>query len=259
MIRSPKLRKLLLSCLVLQMAQQFSGINAVFYYSTSFFEGVIDSPQLGTTIVGAVNVLATYAALLLMDSCGRKSIILWSSGGMFLSCVVIVLSLLGYFNNMLALVAVNFYVIFFEIGLGPIPWLIVAEMFDGKYIAVAMSVCSQLNWACNFIVGLVFPSMNAYLGPYSFGPFALVLAFTFLFALFVLPETQGTTPDELVAEMTTRMSVAMVYEANEEDAGAIDLEWRKAMDQLMKEETQEMQKGTFGTSCVVYCNVMCNV
>jgi SP family facilitated glucose transporter-like MFS transporter 3 len=242
MISSRKLRKLLLSCLVLQMAQQFSGINAVFYYSTSFFEGVIDSPQLGTTIVGAVNVLATYAALLLMDSCGRKSLILWSSGGMFLSCVVIVLSLLGYFSNMLALVAVNFYVIFFEIGLGPIPWLIVAEMFEGKYVAVAMSVCCQLNWACNF----VFPSMNTYLGPYSFGPFGLVLAFTFVFALTVLPETQGTTPDELVAEMSRRNSSAMVYEVNEEDAGAIDMEWRKAMDQLMKEEQSQMQKGTFG-------------
>ena len=86
--------------------------------------------------------------------------------------------------------------------------------------------------------------MNAYLGPYSFGPFALVLAFTFLFALFALPETQGTTPDELVVEMTSRNSAAMVNEANEEDAGAMDLEWGKDMDQLMKEETWEMQKGT---------------
>jgi MFS transporter, SP family, solute carrier family 2 (facilitated glucose transporter), member 3 len=98
------------------------------YYSTSFFEGVIDDPLVGTTIVGAVNVLATYAALLLMDKCGRRSLILWSSGGMFLSCVVIVLSLLGFFSNILALVAVNTYVSFFELGLGPIPWLIVAEM-----------------------------------------------------------------------------------------------------------------------------------
>ena len=75
-----------------------------------------------------MNVLAVYAALLLMDKCGRRSLILWSSGGMFFSCVVIVLSLLGYFSNILALVAVNVYVTFFELGLGPIPWLIVAEM-----------------------------------------------------------------------------------------------------------------------------------
>lgn len=241
-----KLRKLLLSCVVLQVAQQFSGINAVFYYSTSFFEGVIDNPLVGTTIVGAVNVLATYVALLLMDSCGRKSLILWSSGGMFLSCVVIVLSLKGILGNMLALVAVNVYVSFFEIGLGPIPWLIVAEMFEGKYVASAMSLCCQVNWACNFIIGLVFPYMNELLGSYSFGPFGLVLASVFVFALFVLPETQGTTPEELIAEMTRRNSRSMIYEVNEEDAGAIDLEWRKAMEQLMEEEQNKMQSGTYG-------------
>jgi MFS transporter, SP family, solute carrier family 2 (facilitated glucose transporter), member 3 len=56
----PKIRVLLVSSLILQMSQQFSGINAVFYYSTSFFEGVIDNPLVGTTIVGGVNVVATY-------------------------------------------------------------------------------------------------------------------------------------------------------------------------------------------------------
>jgi SP family facilitated glucose transporter-like MFS transporter 3 len=246
MIGHRKLRMLLFSSLFLQVSQQFCGINAVFYYSTPFFEGVIENPLVGTTIVGAVNVVATYIALLLMDSCGRKSLILWSSAGMFFACIVLILSLLGYFNNILALVAVNVYVFFFEIGLGPVPWLIVAEMFDGKYIAVAMSAASQLNWACNFIIGLVFPYMNEYLGAYSFAPFATVLFFVFLFALFILPETQGTTPDELIAEMTRRNSRSMVYQVNEEDAGAIDLEWRKAMEQLMEEETGKMKDGTYG-------------
>jgi SP family facilitated glucose transporter-like MFS transporter 3 len=241
-----KRRLLLISSLILQMGQQFSGINAVFYYSTSFFEGVIDNPLVGTTIVGAVNVAATYVALLLMDRCGRKSLILWSSGGMFLSCIVVVLALLGVFSNMMALVAVNVYVCFFEIGLGPVPWLIVAEMFEGKYVAVAMGLCSQLNWACNFVIGMVFPYMNLYLGPYSFVPFAAILAFIFVYALFVLPETQGKTPEELVAEMARRNSQSVVYQVNEEDAGAIDLEWRKAMEQLMQEEQTQMNAGTYG-------------
>ena len=113
-----KQRMLLISCLILQMGQQLSGINAVFYYSTSFFDGVIDDPLAGTTIIGAVNVVATYVALLLMDRCGRKSLILWSSSGMFLSCVVVTLSLMGYLSNVMSLVAVNIYVTFFEIGLG---------------------------------------------------------------------------------------------------------------------------------------------
>ena len=247
MVRHSKIKLLLFSALVLQMGQQFSGINAVFYYSTTFFEGVIDNPLVGTTIVGAVNVIATYAALLLMDSCGRKTLILWSAGGMFVSCLFIVLALDGILSNMVALVAVNVYVIFFELGLGPVPWLIVAEMFDAKYVATAMSVCSQVNWACNFVVGLVFPYMNKYLGPYSFVPFATVLAFVFGYAVLILPETQGTTPDELAAEMVRRNSQSILYQPNEdeENTGAIDEEWRRAMEQLMKEEHDEMQAGTF--------------
>lgn len=246
-----KLRVLLLSSLVLQMAQQLSGINAVFYYSTTFFEGVIESPLVGTTIVGAVNVLATYAALLLMDSWGRKTLIVFSCLGMFLSCVVIVMALKGFFSKIIALIAVNVYVICFELGLGPIPWLIVAEMFEGKYVAVAMSVSSQVNWACNFIIGLVFPYMNTYLEAYSFVPFALVLFGTLVFSVTVLPETQGTSPAELAAEMTRRNSMSVVYEANTDNAGAIDLEWRKAMEQLRQEEEMQMQQGTYGTLLIV--------
>ena len=59
----------------------------------------IDDPLLGTTIVGVVNVLATYAVLFLMDRCGRRTLILWSAAGMFLSSVVIVLTLLGVFEK----------------------------------------------------------------------------------------------------------------------------------------------------------------
>lgn len=112
----PKIRTLLLSSLVLQVGQQFCGINAVFYYSTSFFKGVIDNPLVGTSIVGFVNVVATWVALLLMDRFGRRTLILTSSGGMFISCIAIVLSLLGFFNQKMALIAVNAYVTFFEVS-----------------------------------------------------------------------------------------------------------------------------------------------
>lgn len=199
MFADKDVRLLVVSTLVLMIAQQFSGINAVFYYSGLFFEGVIDNPLVGTTLMGAVNVIATAGALLLMDRYGRRTLIMWSSVGMFLSCLVVVLALLNYFSKTVAIAGVGAYVTFFEIGLGPIPWLIVAEMFDGKYVSTAMSVSSQLNWTCNFFVALLFPKMNQLLGPYSFGPFAVVLFFTFLYAWIYLPETSGTTPAELQA------------------------------------------------------------
>mmetsp|Transcript_28510 Transcript_28510/g.62714 ORF Transcript_28510/g.62714 Transcript_28510/m.62714 type:complete len:665 (-) Transcript_28510:81-2075(-) len=240
MFRDKSVQRLVVCAIILQLAQQLCGINAVFYYSTMFFDGVIDNPLVGTTIVGAVNVVATWVALLLMDSCGRKTLILWSSGGMFFSCVAIVLSLLGYFNNMVALGAVNAYVSFFEIGLGPIPWLIVAEMFDAKYVASAMSVSGQVNWSCNFIIGLVFPYMNKYLGPYSFAPFALVLLGTFVFASIWLPETRGTTPEELQTDLVQRKSTVVFHNIDIEGNYNADLggEWRMALEQLREEEEE---------------------
>ena len=96
------------------------------------------------------------------------------------------------------------FAVIVELGLGPIPSLVVAEMFDGKYVTAAMSVCSQLNWTCNFVVGLLFPYMNKTLGPYSFGPFAIVLLLTFVYAWIWLPETAGTTPAELQAALIKR-------------------------------------------------------
>mmetsp|Transcript_16941 Transcript_16941/g.25475 ORF Transcript_16941/g.25475 Transcript_16941/m.25475 type:complete len:607 (+) Transcript_16941:777-2597(+) len=254
MLMDEKVRLLVVSSFVLQAVQQLSGINAVFYYSTSFFDGVIANPMIGTTLVGAVNVLATYAALLLMDSFGRRTLILWSCGGMLISCIVIVLSLMGKFSNITALVAVNTYVMFFEIGLGPIPWLIVAEMFDAKYVATAMSASSQINWLFNFFVGLTFPYMDKYLGAFSFLPFAAVLLFGFLFALIWLPETQGTTPEELQAALVTKNSstvyhnmsfVGDVIGGGEHEQTTLGDEWRNAMDEFVKQEEEEINSGTY--------------
>mmetsp|Transcript_16787 Transcript_16787/g.30486 ORF Transcript_16787/g.30486 Transcript_16787/m.30486 type:complete len:668 (-) Transcript_16787:260-2263(-) len=240
LLADKKVRLLLVSSLVLQVSSQLSGINAVFYYSGLFFDGVIDNPLVGTTIVGAINVLACYIALLLMDRCGRRTLIMWSSAGMFCSCVVIVLALLGYFSKMVAIGAVASYVSFFEIGLGPIPWLIVAEMFEGKYVTVAMSISCQLNWSCNFFVGLLFPYVNESLGPYSFGPFAVVLLLTFLYAWIWLPETQGTTPAELQAALVKKNSGVTYHNMDIEGMAATappsQGEWEDALAALADEE-----------------------
>ena len=117
--------------------------------------------------------------------------------------VVLVFSLLGYLSNMIALCAVNLYVIFFELGLGPIPWLLVPELF-AKHVALAMSTATQINWVFNFVVGLVYPTMQEVLGPYSFGPFAGFLLITLLYTVFFLPETRGKTPTELYAELAAK-------------------------------------------------------
>ena len=90
-----------------------------------------------------------------MDRAGRRDLLMYSSGGMFLSCVFLTASLYGLLPKVGALAAVSAFVSFFEIGLGPIPWLIVAEMFEGQQLDLAQSVACQVNWLCNFLVGLL--------------------------------------------------------------------------------------------------------
>jgi len=229
MLRNKDIRIFVVTCVVLQMSQQLCGINAVFYYSASIFDGVIANPLVGSTLVSGVNVAATHVALLLMDKYGRRTLLLWSTGGMLVSCVILVLSLLHYFSNMTALIAVNMYVSFFEIGLGPIPFMIVVEMFDAKYVTVAMSASSQLNWVCNFIVGLMFPSLNARLGPYTFGVFAVVLLLSFLFTLIWLPESKGTTAEELEAELVKKNSSSVFHNVSITANSYKDMDWPQSI------------------------------
>ncbi|KAL7472581.1 hypothetical protein ACHAXS_012952 [Conticribra weissflogii] len=253
MTKDNRIRKLLVCSLILQMAQQLCGINAVFYYSTMFFDGLIENPLIGTAIVGGVNVAATYVALLLMERSNRRTLILWSAGGMLVSCMGLVVCLLGYFDKMASLFFVVTFVCFFEIGLGPIPWLIVAEMFEAKYVSTAMSASCQVNWACNFIVGIVFPYLQTSLGAYSFVPFAIVLLMTIIFVMTWLPETKGTTPEDLRDDIVRSLST-MLQLSDDSTNGAetsssvgnpIDVEWRKAMDSLRRQEEEDMKRGIF--------------
>ena len=246
MLLDNQIRRLLICSLVLQMAHQLCGINAVFYYSTMLFEGVIDNPLLGTAIVGGANVVATYVALLLMENTNRRKLILWSATGMLISC------LLGFFRKISSVIWVILFLSFFEIGLGPVPWLIVTEMFEAKYVATAMSVSCQVNWICNFIVSLAFPYLQESLGAYSFIPFAIILLMTIIFVVIFLPETKGTTPEELRDEIVESISMMLALSNDiatdyySSSAGnPIDVEWRRAMDDLKRQEEIDMMRGTY--------------
>lgn len=193
----------------LQLAQQFSGINAVMFYASSFFQNVgLENPLVGATLVSAVNVISTMVALVLMDTAGRRPLLLYSSAGMIFSCVVLTLGLLKLlpFSGVVSVGGVMLFVWFFEIGLGPIPWLIVAEMFPAKPRPTAMSIATMINWTCSFIVGLVFPTMQSSLGEYTFVPFALALVASLMFTVKYVPETKGKTIDEIQEELRAQQN-----------------------------------------------------
>ena len=191
----------------LQVAQQFSGINAVIFYANSFFQDIgVANPLIGTTLVGAINVVSTGVALALMDRVGRRPLLLWSCAGMLVSAVILTAALLHWLPSAstLSVGALMCYVWFFEIGLGPIPWLIVAEMFPSQPRPTAMSLATMVNWICSFIIGIVFPTLQASMHNFSFVPFGCVLLASDVFTLRYVPETKGKTLEEIQKELSER-------------------------------------------------------
>ncbi|KAF1779266.1 Major facilitator superfamily domain [Phytophthora cactorum] len=171
-LKDRSIRFPLVAAVVLQVAQQFSGINAVMFYASSFFKNVgLKDPLVGATLVYTVNVISTGVALVLMDTAGRRPLLIYSAIGMIISSIVLTLGLMNAlpFASMASVGGVMCFVWFFEIGLGPIPWLIVAEMFPAKPRPTAMSIATMVNWSCSFLVGLTFPTMQRELGEYTFG------------------------------------------------------------------------------------------
>uniref|UniRef100_A0A8C0H3B3 Solute carrier family 2, facilitated glucose transporter member 4 n=1 Tax=Chelonoidis abingdonii TaxID=106734 RepID=A0A8C0H3B3_CHEAB len=188
-------RQPLLIAVVLQLSQQLSGINAIFYYSTSIFESAgLEQPVFATIGAGAINAAFTVVSLFLVERAGRRTLHLVGLAGMMV-CAVVMTAALVY----ISMVAIFGFVAFFEIGPGPIPWFIVAELFSQGPRPAAMAVAGGCNWTCNFIIGMAFQSMADACGPYVFLIFAALLLGFFLFTYFKVPETRGRTFDQIAA------------------------------------------------------------
>ncbi|XP_026826529.1 glucose transporter type 1 isoform X5 [Ooceraea biroi] len=213
LICSPTLRAPLIIGVVMQLSQQLSGINAVFYYSTNLFtsSGLTDeSAKFATIGIGAIMVLMTLVSIPLMDRTGRRTLHLYGLGGMFIFSIFITISFLikeffGYVQEMidwmsyLSVVSTLSFVVFFAVGPGSIPWMITAELFSQGPRPAAMSIAVLVNWMANFLVGIGFPSMKTSLENYTFLPFSAFLAIFWIFTYKKVPETKNKTFEEILA------------------------------------------------------------
>ncbi|XP_028911174.1 solute carrier family 2, facilitated glucose transporter member 4 [Ornithorhynchus anatinus] len=204
LLRSRIHRQPLLIAVVLQLSQQLSGINAVFYYSTSIFESAgVGQPAYATIGAGVVNTAFTILSVFLVERAGRRTLHLLGLAGMCGCAILMTVSLLLLERvpamSYSCMVAIFGFVAFFEIGPGPIPWFIVAELFSQGPRPAAMAVSSFSNWTCNFIVGMSFQYIADACGPYVFLLFAVLLLGFFLFTYVKVPETRGRTFDQIAA------------------------------------------------------------
>ncbi|KAG6500792.1 hypothetical protein ZIOFF_040647 [Zingiber officinale] len=197
--------------------QQLAGINAVVYYSTSVFRSAgIASDVAASALVGASNVFGTAVASSLMDKRGRKSLLITSFSGMAASMLLLSLSFswkpLAPYSGTLAVVGtvlhfrnVDFvklyrdrYVLSFSLGAGPVPALLLPEIFASRIRAKAVALSLGMHWISNFVIGLYFLSVvqqfgisRVYLG------FAGVCTLAVLYITGNVVETKGRSLEEI--------------------------------------------------------------
>jgi len=193
----------------LAIFQQVTGINTVIYYAPGIFQSAGMSSAsvsiLATAGVGLVNVIMTVVAMRLLDRVGRRALLLVGLAGM----IVMLLVLSGGFAlgtkgavAYITVISVALYVGFFAIGLGPVFWLLISEIFPLAVRGRGMSVASVSNWGSNFVVTLVFPGVVAALGSAAaFLIFAVLSVFAFVFTYWKVPETKGRSLEEIEAEL----------------------------------------------------------
>ncbi|XP_038711068.1 probable plastidic glucose transporter 2 isoform X3 [Tripterygium wilfordii] len=182
--------------------QQLSGINAVFYFSSSVFKSAGVSSGIANLFVGVANLLGSVIAMVLMDELGRRVLLLWSFFGMAVSMGLQVAAAGSYFSDSgalyLAVGGMLMFVFTFALGAGPVPGLLLPEIFPGRIRAKAMAVCMSVHWVINFFVGLLFLRLLEQLGPrllYTiFGTFCLVAV---VFVKRNVMETKGKSLQEI--------------------------------------------------------------
>eukprot|EP00058_Branchiostoma_floridae_P020632 XP_002606122.1 hypothetical protein BRAFLDRAFT_88032 [Branchiostoma floridae] len=201
LVKSRSLRTQLLICVVLWVGQQLSGVNAIFFYSTSIFlqSGVPEEYSDYATIgVGGINVLMTVVSMMVVDRAGRKALLLWGGATMAFSFAVLTVTLgLTEWISYLSIVFVIIYIISFAIGLGPIPFIITGEMFRQGARPAAFMIGGSVTFVANGVVGLVFPILQARIGALTFLIFMAVCVLLCIFIAVKVPETNNKTFEDI--------------------------------------------------------------
>ena len=218
---APRLRRPLVIGIGLAMFQQITGINTVIYFAPTIFQSAGMSSAatsiLATAGVGAVNVIMTIVSIRLIDRLGRRQLLFWSLGGMAVTLFVLSAAFHAGASGQLAWIAVlsvAAFVGFFAIGLGPVFWLLIAEIFPLAQRGRAMSLATVANWGFNLVVSATFLNLVGAFG--SAGAFLVygVLSLAALaFIALLVPETKGRSLEQIEASFDTTLAPLPVGKA----------------------------------------------
>ncbi len=210
---SPGVRRSLLIAVGFTVLQQVTGINTIIYYGPQIFAlaGISSNKNavFATLLVALMNVLATIIALVLVDRIGRKPLLYAGVGGMTASLFVLAYS----FHNqaafhlsqgLLATICLMVFITCFAFSMGPIAWILVAEVFPLRLRGRGVAAATLGSGISNFLVSISFLSLIRTAGNsltfLTYGVFCIV---TLFFIRFVVPETRGRALESISNPSTT--------------------------------------------------------
>ncbi|XP_018564832.1 facilitated trehalose transporter Tret1-2 homolog [Anoplophora glabripennis] len=187
--------------------QQFSGINAVLFYSQTIFKevGTTLDPDICSIIVGAVQFLSSLVTPLVIDRYGRKKILICSAVGMALSEVP--LGVYSFLNDrqinvqsvsFLPILMMTLFIVSYNSGFGPVPWIMLGEIFPTKVKTISTCTVSSVNWLLAFFITKYFKAVIDALGIGElFWVFAVCCVGSIIFTQLRVVETKGKSLEEI--------------------------------------------------------------
>ncbi|KAK9481134.1 general substrate transporter [Lipomyces japonicus] len=221
-VGSSNLRRTILGTSI-QMMQQWTGINFIFYFGTTFFQelGTIKNPFLMGLVTTLVNVCSTPLSFWTVERYGRRTILIWGALGMLI-CEFIV-AIIGVADGenpnavkaMLAFICI--YIFFFASTWGPAAWVVVGEVFPLPIRSRGVGLSVASNWFWNCIIAVITPYMvgtdEGNLGAKVFFIWGSLCSCCLVYAYFLVPETKGLTleqVDRMLEETNARNSAKWV-------------------------------------------------
>lgn len=207
-----RVRPIVWAGLILAVFQQLVGINIVFYYGAVLWQsvGFSENDALQINILsGVLSIVACLAAIAVIDRIGRKPLLLIGSAGMFVTLAVVAWCFsraalidgslhLDDRTGLIALIAANAYVVFFNFSWGPVMWVMLGEMFPNQMRGSALAVAGFAQWIANFAISVSFPWLAATLGlVVTYGFYAVSALISFFLVQAWVKETRGRELEDM--------------------------------------------------------------
>jgi MFS transporter, SP family, arabinose:H+ symporter len=209
---SPRWRKALLIGMLLPLFSQFSGINAIIYYGPSILSNAgisLSNSLLSQVIFGLANMLFTLIAIWKVDSAGRRPLYLFGTAG---AAIMLFFTGICFFTgattSIWLLVCVLGFLACFAFSIGPLKFVIAAEIFPNKIRGRAMAISIMVMWIADTIVGQLTPILLKSIGTAAtFWTFAAFCIVAFITVYKLLPETKGKSLEQIEAEWNEKSRV----------------------------------------------------